>query len=134
MSDEGTVFGRGIAFPPRVVADGSLGYSAGSDNVRESIRIILMTDPGERVMLAEFGGGLRRFLFAPNTVATHRAIEEAITRSIARWEPRTAVASVEVEAAPDDARAAIATIRYTLVATRAQGELTLRVPVAPAGS
>jgi len=134
MSDEGSIFGRGIAFPPRVAADGSIGFSAGAENIRESIRIILMTDPGERVMLADFGGGLRRFLFEPNTVATHRAVEEAITRSIARWEPRVTVGSVEVAPAPDDGRAAIATIDYTLVATRAQGQLRLRVPLGAAGS
>lgn len=134
MTDEGSLFGRGIAFPPRVMADGSFGFSAGPENIRESIRIILMTDPGERVMLADFGGGLRRFLFEPNTVATHRAIEEAITRSIARWEPRVTVSSVEVIPVPDDGRAVIATIRYTLVATRAQGELRLRVSLGAAGN
>lgn len=127
--DLGEPFGRGIAFPPRVGADGSISYSAGPDNVRESIRIILMTDPGERVMLPDFGGGLRRFLFEPNTVPTHRGIEDAITRSIARWEPRVSNPSVEVDPAPGDAQAAIATIRYTLVATRTQQELRLRVPV-----
>ena len=127
--DPGAVFGRGIAFPPRVGPDGRLTYSAGPDNVRESIRIVLMTDPGERIMLPEFGGGLRRFLFEPNIVATHRGIEEAITRSLARWEPRVTLSSVTVEPADDDAQAAIATLRYTLVATRAREELRLRVPV-----
>jgi len=127
--DAGEVFGRGIAFPPTVGPDGRMSYSAGPDNVRESIRVILMTDPGERVMLPDFGGGLRKFLFEPNIVATHRRIEEAITRSIARWEPRVALSSVDVAAADDDAQAAIATLRYTLVATRTRETLSLRVPV-----
>jgi phage baseplate assembly protein W len=131
--DLGDVFGRGIAFPPRVGSDGRLSYSLGPDNVRESIRVILMTDPGERVMLPDFGGGLRRFLFEPNILATHRGIEEAITRALARWEPRVTLSSVDVEAADDDAQAAIATLRYTLVATRAQQELRLRVPVGAGG-
>jgi len=134
MSDLGSVFGRGIAFPPRVAADGSIGFSAGPDNVRESIRIILMTDPGERVMLPDFGGGLRRFLFEPNTVPTHRAIEEAITRSIARWEPRVTVSAVEVVPQPDDGHAASVAIRYTLIATGQQGDLRLRVALGAAGN
>ena len=39
------VYGRGIAFPPRVDARGRLAYSEGVDNVRESIRLILLTEP-----------------------------------------------------------------------------------------
>jgi hypothetical protein len=131
--DVGQIFGRGIAFPPQVGPDGALRFSAGADNIRESLRVILMTDPGERIMLAEFGGGLRRFLFEPNTAATHRAIQDTITRAIARWEPRVSLQSVEVDAATDDPQAAIATLNYTLVATRAPEQVRLRVPVA-AGS
>ncbi|HKG94969.1 MAG TPA: hypothetical protein VKA84_23840, partial [Gemmatimonadaceae bacterium] len=58
--DPGALFGRGIAFPPRVGPDGRLAWSAGEANVRESIRVILMTDERERLRLPEFGGGLAR--------------------------------------------------------------------------
>jgi phage baseplate assembly protein W len=127
--DTGSVFGRGLAFPLHVGADGRLQFSQGADNIRESIRIILLTNAGERVMLPEFGGSLGRFLFEPNIAATHRAIEEAIVRSLGRWEPRIAVASVEVDVAPDDAQAAVVSLRYSLVATRANEQMHLRVPV-----
>jgi phage baseplate assembly protein W len=128
--DTGTLFGRGIAFPPRVGSDGRLQFSQGADNVRESIRIILLTNTGERVMLGDFGGSLGRFLFEPNTPATHRAIEQSITQALARWEPRITLASVDVDPADGDAQTAIATLRYSLVATRASEQLRLRVPVA----
>lgn len=127
--DEGRLFGRSMAFPPQVGPDGRIAWSQGPDNVRESIRLILLTEPGERVMLHEFGAGLGRFLFQPNIVSTHRAIEDAIAQSIARWEPRAQVSAVEVEAAPDDPETAIATIRYTLVASRTSEQLRLRLPL-----
>ena len=46
-TNQGDLFGRGIAFPPRVGTDGRISVSAGPENIRESIRIILMTEPGE---------------------------------------------------------------------------------------
>ena len=46
----GQLFGRSIGFPPRVGADGRWAWSEGADNVRESIRIILMTEENERLM------------------------------------------------------------------------------------
>jgi len=125
--DAGKIFGRGIAFPPRIDGEGRLASSEGAENVRESIRIILLTEPRERVMRPELGGGLRRYLFQPNTVATRRLIQEAIVQSVGRWEPRVRLGSVRVEEDPEDPQAAVATLRYRLIATQASDQLRLRV-------
>lgn len=130
MMDEGKVFGRGISFPPRLGPDGRVLWSSGPQNIRECIRAILLTEPGERVMLREFGGGLKRFLFMPNVVSTHRLIEESIIQALGRWEPRIRVGEVRVEAAADDEQAAIATISYTLVANSIEEQLRLRLQLA----
>jgi len=115
--DEATLVGRGLSFPPRIGLDGRMAYSAGAENVRECIRVILSTDRQERVMLPEFGGGLARYLFEPNTPDTHRLIQERITQSLSLWEPRIELEAVRVTAATDDPRAAVATVRYRLKAT-----------------
>jgi uncharacterized protein len=124
---EATLLGRGISFPPRIGVDGRLAFSAGSENVRESIRVILSTDRQERIMLPQFGGGLARYLFEPNTPDTHRLIQERITQSLARFEPRIELELVHVTADADDPRAAIATIRYKLLATGASEQTNLGV-------
>jgi hypothetical protein len=135
MAEQGDIYGRGTAFPPRIGADGRLAYSAGAENVRECIRVILLTEPGERIMRPGFGGGLKRFLFQPNTAATHRLIEETIRGALGRWEPRIELLSVEVVADPDDPDAALATLQYRLVAGGDEELLGLRVALAggPAG-
>src|SRR5882762_4242915 len=126
----GLLFGRGISFPPRVGPDGRVSWSEGEVNIRESIRIILMTEQPERLRTPDFGGSLARFLFEPNTVTTRRSIQDRITRELNRWEPRIRVEAVTVEADPTDDRAAIATITYQLVATGAQEQVSLNVSVA----
>lgn len=125
--NEAALLGRGIAFPPRIDAEGRLAYSDGAENVRESIRIILSTDRQERVMLPQFGGGLSRYLFEPNTPATHRLIQERITQALGRWEPRIEVEGVRVVADPDDPRAAVATVRYRLRATGVSDRTDIRL-------
>lgn len=127
--DEATLYGRGLAFPPRVGDDGRLAFSSGPANVRENIEIVLLTEPGERLMLPAFGAGLKRFLFQPNTAATHRLIEEAVAQSLGRWEPRIRLDEVTVETQPNDPEAALVTLRYTLIATRAADQIRLRVPL-----
>ena len=128
--DTGRLFGRGIAFPPRVGGDGRVAWSEGEVNVREAIRVILMTEQRERLMLPEFGGSLGLFLFEPNTVTTRHLIKDRIQKALARWEPRIGVEAVSVEADPADAQAAVATITYKLVATQSRERVSLNVTLA----
>ncbi len=127
MSNDGQLLGQGVHFPPRISAEGRWAWSSGSDNIRQAIQIILQTEPQERLSLPEFGGGLKRLLFQPNVSATHRLIEEAITKSLERWERRIRLTSVDVEPDPGDARAAIATVRYSLVAIDRNDQVQVRI-------
>lgn len=129
--DIGQILGRGISFPPRVGADGRLGWSEGEQNIREAIQVILSTEPGERLRRSDFGGGLGRFLFEPNTVTTRHRLEQQILESVAAWEPRVSVDLVDVQPDPDDPQGAIASITYKLVATQATQQLTMAVTLAP---
>ncbi len=127
MSNAGKIFGKGISFPPRIGADGRIVWSEGEENIRESIRVILMTELNERLYLPQFGGGLNRFLFEPNNATTRQLIRDRITKALARWEPRITVESVSVEPDAQDQQAAIATIFYKLVATQTTEKVSLTV-------
>ena len=116
-----------MSFPPRVGPDGRLAWSEGEVNVREAIRIIQLTEQRERLRLPAFGGSLGRFLFEPNTVTTRQLLRDRITKELAEWEPRISVESVTVEPDAEDPQAAVATINYRLVATRARESVTLAV-------
>ena len=122
-------FGKSLGFPPRVGADGRMQWSEGEANVRESIAIILMTEAGERVQLADFGAGLGRYLFEPNMAATHVRIAASIEDALKRWEPRISLDGVAVAPDPSDATAALATIVYRLVATGAAERTSVSIPL-----
>ncbi|WP_448872413.1 GPW/gp25 family protein [Desulfobulbus propionicus] len=96
------MLGRGWNFPvlPRE-SDHQLAYAAGPEKVRQSVWIILETEPGERIMRPEFGCGLRRYLMKPNTSATRALIKRDVERALAAWEPRIKVRQVEVTAGDD---------------------------------
>lgn len=127
MTDEARLLGRSIGFPPAISEEGRWQWSSGSENIRQSIRLILQTEPLERIMLPEFGGGLKALLFQPNTVATHKLVEHIIQQSLKIWEPRINLESIDVDPDPDNEQAAVATIRYSLVATSQSDQLQVRV-------
>lgn len=123
----GAALGRGIAFPPHVGADGRWAWSQDEPNIRQAIQVIVLTEPGERLRLPDFGGGLGALLFEPNTTATRHQVGERIRGAVADWEPRVTVKSVEVDPDPADPEAAIATVTYQLVATQAVATVILPV-------
>jgi phage baseplate assembly protein W len=54
-------------------------------HVDHLIRQLLLTDPGERADLPEFGCGLRRLIFAPFSEALGATTEILVRQSITRW-------------------------------------------------
>ncbi|MGV9385754.1 GPW/gp25 family protein [Nonomuraea sp. NPDC003707] len=108
--------GRGLAFPVRLGVAG-LAESTGAAKIEESIRIILGTQHGERVMRPRFGCNLKSLAFAPNNRSTADLARYYVTEGLAQWEPRIEVLNVEV--ANDNVRARLLIdIRYRLRATR----------------
>ena len=91
-------------------SEGRLHYPTMEESVRQSIKIILQTLPGERIMRPRFGGGLERYLHEPNTLTTRRQIRDLITESLERWETRILLDRVdvwEIEERPDTVRVEI---------------------------
>lgn len=122
-------FGKGVGFPFAVGADGRIRWSEGETNIREAIRLILSTERGERIALADFGAELARWLFEPNNPGTHARLADAISDALKRWEPRIAVEDVRVDGDPVDETAALAIVGYRLVATGAAERISLKVPL-----
>ena len=66
--------------------------------INQSIRTILTTRIGERIMEPEFGTRLRALLFNPMDALTVIGIEEVIRYAIEQWEPRVLLGSIDVNA------------------------------------
>jgi phage baseplate assembly protein W len=91
--------GRHIAFPFRIGADGrTVAPASDSDHVRDEVLQLLLTAPGERPFLTEFGGGVRRLVFEPASDVlrgvTKARIQQALSRFLGH---RLTVEALEVE-------------------------------------
>jgi phage baseplate assembly protein W len=92
-------------------ANGELSYPTLELSVRQSIQVILRTQPGEQLMRQRFGAGLERYLHEPNNLTTRRRIRDLIVESLEAWEPRIRLDRVdvrEVEERPSHLRIEIA--------------------------
>jgi Bacteriophage baseplate protein W len=113
MSLSSEWLGRGWGFPSAPgERDRALPLVEGPEKVRQSIFLILDTEPGERLMRPEFGCGLRRFLMAPNSVATRALIRRDVELALGTWEPRIRVDGVDVLPG-DDPALVLVVVTYT---------------------
>ena len=121
MSDD--IIGRGWAFPPRLDHRGRIATVSGEQEIEESIRIILMTAPGQRVMRPEFGCRLNEIVFAPNNLQTIAQAERFVRLALGRWEPRIQVEQVTASPDPEDTARMLINVRYTIRSTHSSRSL-----------
>lgn len=88
----------GWGFPFKISKDnGRVETSQERENIRQSVKIILMTEPGERMVRPEFGTRLHQFLFENMDSRTEEMICREVRQSLRRWEKRIQVTKVETD-------------------------------------
>lgn len=123
---------RDYAFPFRIDPASGQAMQAGyASHVDQMIRQVLLTSPGERTDLPEFGCGLRRLIFAPHSEALDATTQILIRQALDKWlAGQVQVQTVSVlspeDANYDPAQLSIQ-IEYQLVETRANQQLQLKV-------
>lgn len=66
------------------------------DQIKSDLLVLLLTHPGERVMLPDYGTPLRSLLFELNDDVIVQEARRMIIDSIRRWEPRIAVNNINI--------------------------------------
>jgi phage baseplate assembly protein W len=92
--------GRGWKFPVRPQGkNGRIAMSEYEQDVDESIRIILATSRGERVMRPDFGCGIHDLVFRTVDTATLAEVEDSVRSALGAFESRIEVVRVQASAA-----------------------------------
>jgi phage baseplate assembly protein W len=108
------LLGKGWAFPIGPDLTGALDLSGCEKSVEESIRIILGTTPGERLMRPDFGCMINEILFAPNSQRSISLAVHYIREALVRWEPRIILRDVKGESSPENPSAVNIHIEYEI--------------------
>ena len=66
------------------------------ESVKQNVKMIILTVPGERIMDPDFGVGLKTFLFDLNDAATYGAIRARINQQIDKYMPFVEIEELEI--------------------------------------
>ena len=116
--------GRGWAMPveldPRT---GLVSYSEHEADIRQSIRIILETAPGERVMRPNFGCGIHELVFTSVDSTAIQRIKSVVEEAMRRCEARIDVLGVTVDESPTAEGQLVIELEYRVRKTNQTGNL-----------
>lgn len=115
--------GQGLAYPLQVNPRGEIALARGERDIEQSIRIILGTKPGERVMRPEFGCRAHELMFAPKDATTIGLMKNYVEYALGRWEPRIQVREIEINNVPENDGALLVEIQYEIKQTHDERSL-----------
>jgi phage baseplate assembly protein W len=118
-----TLLGSGWSFPLQISAQGGVTISHDKKGLNESITILLMTSPGERLMHPDYGCRLNELCFMLNDKKTLTLTQTYITEALQKWETRITLLTIDAIYSPNSPYAILITIAYKIKATDENGEI-----------
>src|SRR4051812_12318382 len=131
MSDSANFIGRGLSFPLRVDQSGAIALTSGEADIAGSLRMVLMTAPGERLMRPQFGCRIWDLLFEPVNANTLGLMAEAVRDAVSQWEPRVGIADLVVDPDERDSSRVLIRLTYLVKATNDRRNLVFPFYVIP---
>ncbi|MDE9518067.1 GPW/gp25 family protein [Xenorhabdus bovienii] len=115
------IYGRGWAFPPQFSIDDNntetppgVTMAEGAENVRQSMKILFLTEPGERIMREDYGCGLNDYLFANINDELMADIKTKVEECILRYELRANITKILVNQKKNSPNTLHFQVTYTL--------------------
>jgi len=115
---------RDLDFGLLITASGNIHIKNDNAAIVQSIKTILSTTPGERIMFPEFGSNLKYVLFDPMDHITENLIATEIQDAINLWEDRISIIDVVVESLYD-LNVYSVTVQYVVKETSEHSEFSL---------
>jgi uncharacterized protein len=120
---DGDFRGTGWRFPILPQAGGGLGYVGLDDNVHQSLRLLLQTRAGERLMRPEFGVTVPELVFEADSEQHLFQLEQELADTIRRWEPRVELDRVSARRDPRTDNTVEVEVVYRVRRTNSQRNL-----------
>jgi len=123
MAQENSFLGIGWSFPPQFDSrTGELVMSSSEEDIRESLRILLTTRIGERIIQPEYGCDLTDFIFESLNTTTKTYIRDLVETAILYYEPRIDLQQLDFEV-NDNEGIVLMHLHYVIRSTNSRSNL-----------
>lgn len=123
MDSENSFLGRGWSFPVTFTrGEDGVTMVENEEDIQQSLKILLSTIKGERIMQIDYGANVEEMLFEPLSVSFAKRMSTQIEKAIMFYEPR--IKTEDVDFVQDTAKGEVQIrIDYTVIATNSRRNL-----------
>ena len=104
----------------------SFNTSTNLDVLKSSVKMLLITTRGERIMHPTYGTMLRRIVFEPSTSSISTVIRQEITEALTQFEPRVALDSFNIQKADKNGKSVV--VHASFLSKVSQSTFSLALP------
>lgn len=95
--------------------------------VRQNLKMLVLTNPGERIMIPEFGVGISRYLFQQVGEFSTRTIQNRILSQVASYLSYVKINNIDIYERTDLSNTFQVTIEYSVPSMSTKGKLVLNL-------
>ena len=106
--------GLSVALPLAInTTDGAYALNKDIESMAsQNLKMVVLTNPGERIMQPAFGAGIRQLLFEPATRATVDIVRNRIQQQVSQYLPYIDLVQLQVFISENDASSLVIAIKY----------------------
>ena len=119
--------GFSVKLPLSISPDG--GFTSNKtipQTVKQNLKNLFLTNPGERIMDPAFGIGLKRFLFEQNENHMHTILKKKISEQVGKYMPFISIEDMLIET---DENALFLTFKYIITPLAQSDQIDLSVKI-----
>jgi len=104
-----------VALPlRRDTSDGFVMIKTFPKLIRQNLKMLILTNPGERIMEPDFGVGLRTYLFQNFNEGTYAEIEAKIKEQVAKYLPVVTIIGLGIDTSGQDSNQLKISLKFAI--------------------
>lgn len=84
--------------------------------IKQNMRMLILTNPGERVMVPEYGVGIKQFLFENFEEDTFQRIDQKIRQQVSKYMPAVNIDRIDMSSSEPDTNTLSIYLQYSIPA------------------
>ena len=84
--------------------------------IKQNMRMLILTNPGERVMVPEYGVGIKQFLFENFEEDTFQRIDQKIRQQVTKYMPAVNIDRIDMSSSEPDTNTLSIYLQYSIPA------------------
>lgn len=97
------------------------------EGIKQNLKMLILTNPGERIMMPDFGVGLKNYLFEQKTDSVYSDIQQKIEEQVSSYLPIVKINSINFSSDSENENLIYLSINYSIPIYNLSFDLLIKI-------